>query len=156
MHSLDGYVSEVIKLSNKGIDLLLLIKKNVAIGETTSFWEELWLGDSPLKHAYPRLYSLELNKHISVASKFSDGSLIASFRRPPRGGVEDDQLQLLISDTTLVILHYSNDRWTWRLDFVGVFSVNSAREFIDDSFLPKADSCTRWVKYIPIKINIFA
>ncbi|GJV40469.1 RNA-directed DNA polymerase, eukaryota, reverse transcriptase zinc-binding domain protein [Tanacetum coccineum] len=149
-------VSEVRKLSNKGIDLLSHIKKNVANGETTFFWEETWLGDSPLKHAYPRLYSLELNKHISMASKFSDSSLIASFRRPPRGGVEADQLQQLISDTSLVILHNANDRWTWRLDSLGVFSVKSVREFIDDSFLPKADSCTRWVKYVPIKINIFA
>nr|GEV54989.1 RNA-directed DNA polymerase, eukaryota [Tanacetum cinerariifolium] len=149
-------VSEVRKLSNKGIDLLLHIKKNVANGETTSFWEETWLGDSLLKHAYPRLYSLELNKHISMASKFSDGSLIASFRRPPRGAVEADQLQQLISDTSLVILHNANDRWTWRLDSSGVFSVKSVCEFIDDSFLPKADSCTRWVKYVPIKINIFA
>ncbi|GJV30157.1 RNA-directed DNA polymerase, eukaryota, reverse transcriptase zinc-binding domain protein [Tanacetum coccineum] len=132
------------------------IKNNVANGETTSFWEETWLGDSTLKHAYPRLYSLELNKHISVASKFSGGSLIASFRRPPRGGVESDQLQQLISDTSLVTLNNANDRWTWRLDSSRVFSVKPVREFIDDSFLPKADSCTRWVKYVPIKINIFA
>ncbi|GJU23372.1 RNA-directed DNA polymerase, eukaryota [Tanacetum coccineum] len=149
-------ISEVRKLSYKGIHLLSFIKKNVANGETTSFWEETWLGNSPLKYAYPRLYSLELNKHISVASKFSDGSLIASFRRPPRGGMEADQLQHLISDTSLVILQNAIDRWTWRLDSSGVFSVKSVREFIDDSFLPKVDSCTRWVKYVPIKINIFA
>ncbi|GJS28527.1 RNA-directed DNA polymerase, eukaryota [Tanacetum coccineum] len=36
------------------------------------------------------------------------------------------------------------------------FSVKSTREFIDDSMLPKTDVPTRWVKSIPIKINIFA
>nr|GEV85076.1 hypothetical protein [Tanacetum cinerariifolium] len=68
-------VREVRKLSIKGIDLLSLIKKKVGNGETTSFWDDVWLGDSPLKHTYPRLYLLELNKHASVASKLRDNSL---------------------------------------------------------------------------------
>nr|GEX96787.1 RNA-directed DNA polymerase, eukaryota [Tanacetum cinerariifolium] len=42
-----------------------------------------------------------------------------------------------------------------RLDSSSVFSVKSAREFIDDSFLSKADVLTRWDEFIPIKINIF-
>ncbi|GJQ95252.1 RNA-directed DNA polymerase, eukaryota [Tanacetum coccineum] len=46
-----------------------------------------------------------------------------------------------------------NDVW---LDPSGDFSVKLTREFIDDSMLPKMDVPTRWVKSIPIKINIFA
>nr|GEV54230.1 RNA-directed DNA polymerase, eukaryota [Tanacetum cinerariifolium] len=78
-------VREVKKLSIKGIDLLSLIKKKVGNGETTSFWDDVWLGDSPLKHTYPR---------------------------PPQGGVEEEQLLLLISDTSTVILPNISDRWT--------------------------------------------
>nr|GEU96141.1 RNA-directed DNA polymerase, eukaryota [Tanacetum cinerariifolium] len=37
----------------------------------------------------------------------------------------------------------------------GEFSMKSIRYFIDDSLLPKADVPTRWVKVVPIKINIF-
>ncbi|GJS46146.1 RNA-directed DNA polymerase, eukaryota [Tanacetum coccineum] len=109
-------LAEVRKLSNKGIDLLSLVKKKVGNGEATSFWNDVWLGDSPLKQTYPRLYFLELDKHASVASKLRDNSLTISFR---------------------------SDRWTWRLDSLGVFSVKSAREFIDDSLLPKEDLPTR-------------
>ncbi|GJR84504.1 RNA-directed DNA polymerase, eukaryota [Tanacetum coccineum] len=64
-------------------------------GEETSFWDDVWTSDSPLKLMFLRLYSLELDKTCSVAIKVRDTSLIASFRRPPRGGIEVDQLRLL-------------------------------------------------------------
>ncbi|GJU13395.1 RNA-directed DNA polymerase, eukaryota [Tanacetum coccineum] len=107
-------VSEVRKLSNKGIDLLSLVKKKVDNGEETYFWNDV----------------------------------------SPRSDIEQERL-LLILNTSSVILPNIIDRWTWRLDSSGVFSVKSAREFIDDSFHPKTDVPTRWVKFIPVKINIF-
>ncbi|GKB32627.1 RNA-directed DNA polymerase, eukaryota, partial [Tanacetum coccineum] len=149
-------VNEVRKLASKGIDLLSLVKKKVGNGEATSFWNDVWLGDFPLKQTYPRLYFMELDKHVSVASKLRANSLISSFRRSPRSGIEEEQLLLLISNTSSVILPNISDRWSWLLDPSGDFSVKSTREFIDDSMLPKTDVPTRWVKSIPIKINIFA
>ncbi|GJU14811.1 RNA-directed DNA polymerase, eukaryota, partial [Tanacetum coccineum] len=83
-------------------------------------------------------------------------SLISSFRRSPRSGIEEEKLLLLISNTSSVILPNISDRWSWLLDSSGDFSVKSTRDFIDDSMLPKTDVPTRWVKSIPIKINIFA
>ncbi|GJU84710.1 RNA-directed DNA polymerase, eukaryota [Tanacetum coccineum] len=64
-------------------------------GEETSFWDDVWTSDLPLKLMFLRLYSLELDKTCSVAIKVRDTSLIASFRRAPRGGIEVDQLRLL-------------------------------------------------------------
>ncbi|GJT21440.1 RNA-directed DNA polymerase, eukaryota, reverse transcriptase zinc-binding domain protein [Tanacetum coccineum] len=150
-------VNKVRKLFIKGIDLISLIKKKVGNGEATSFWNDVWLGDSPLKQTYTRLYFLELDKHASVASKLRDNSHTRSFRRSPRSGIEEEQLLLLlISNTSSVTLPNISDKWTWRLDSSGVFSVKSEREFIDDYLLSKADVPTRRVKSIPIKINIFA
>ncbi|GJW98631.1 RNA-directed DNA polymerase, eukaryota [Tanacetum coccineum] len=60
-----------------------------------------------------------------VAVKFNDTSLIDSFRRPPRGGIEEEQPLNLV-------------------DNVAPF------------FLPTVGAPTRWVKVVPIKINIFA
>ncbi|GJZ61273.1 RNA-directed DNA polymerase, eukaryota, reverse transcriptase zinc-binding domain protein [Tanacetum coccineum] len=149
-------VHEVRKLASKGIDLLSLVKKKVGNGKATSFWNDVWLGDFPLKQTYPRLYFLELDKHVSVVSKLRANSLISSFRRSPRSGIEEEQLLLLISNTSFVILPNISDRWSWLLDPSGDFSVKLTREFINDSMLLKTDVPTRWVKSIPIKINIFA
>ncbi|GJT94647.1 hypothetical protein Tco_1090165 [Tanacetum coccineum] len=113
---------------------------NVIVRELTSFWEDVWLGDSPLKHTYLRLYFLELNKHASVASKLSNNSITDSFRRLSRGEVEEEQLALLNSKTSTVSLSNLCDRWIWRLDSLGLFSVKSARKFIDEAFLPKSDT----------------
>ncbi|GJW19103.1 RNA-directed DNA polymerase, eukaryota [Tanacetum coccineum] len=149
-------VNEVRKLASKGNDLLSLVKKKVGNGEATSFWNDVWLGDFPLKQMYSRLYFLELDKHVSVVSKLRANSLISSFRRSPRSGIEEEQLLLLIFNTSSVILPNISDRWSWLLDPSGDFSVKSLREFIDDSILSKMDVPIRWVKSIPIKINIFA
>ncbi|GKC28591.1 RNA-directed DNA polymerase, eukaryota, partial [Tanacetum coccineum] len=46
--------------------------------------------------------------------------------------------------------------WVWLIDSSGEFSVKSARALIDDFILPTVGSPTRWVKIVPIKINIFA
>ncbi|GJV91699.1 ALP1-like protein [Tanacetum coccineum] len=36
------------------------------------------------------------------------------------------------------------------------FSVASVRKAIDDKLLPDVDSKTRWIKYVPIKVNVHA
>nr|GEV07330.1 RNA-directed DNA polymerase, eukaryota [Tanacetum cinerariifolium] len=38
----------------------------------------------------------------------------------------------------------------------GVFRAKEVRTILDDIFLPSAADAMRWVKYIPIKINVFA
>ncbi|GJT11875.1 RNA-directed DNA polymerase, eukaryota [Tanacetum coccineum] len=120
-------IREFKRLSLKGIDLFLL--KKVGNGEDTSFWEDCWLSEVPLKLTYPRLFSLELDKNISIADKMRDTSLISSFRRVPRGGIEEDQVIRLRNSLTNVILSQSLDRWVWTLESSGDFSVKSARFF---------------------------
>lgn len=109
-----------------------------------------------MKQTYPRIFLLELNKNITVAAKMRDSTLISSFRRAPRGGNEEVQFQLLRASLANVLIPQIKDRWVWKLDSSGDFSVKSTRSFIDDSLLPKADVPTRWVKVVPIKINILA
>ncbi|GKE07918.1 hypothetical protein Tco_1411469, partial [Tanacetum coccineum] len=49
-----------------------------------------------------------------------------------------------------------SDRWKWDLESSGDFSVASFRKIIDDKSLSDVDSKTRWIKYVPIKVNVHA
>nr|GEV40872.1 RNA-directed DNA polymerase, eukaryota [Tanacetum cinerariifolium] len=49
-----------------------------------------------------------------------------------------------------------NDRWVWNLESSGEFSVASIRRIIDEMRFPNIGDTTRWVKYVPIKVNILA
>ncbi|GJY93814.1 RNA-directed DNA polymerase, eukaryota [Tanacetum coccineum] len=54
-----------------------------------------------------------------------------------------------------VSLSQSLDRWICDLSGDGEFRVKEVRNFIDNLFLPSYADATRWVKCIPIKINVF-
>ncbi|GJU93006.1 RNA-directed DNA polymerase, eukaryota [Tanacetum coccineum] len=51
---------------------------------------------------------------------------------------------------------FLKDRWICDLNGDGEFRVKDVRIKLDDILLPSDSNVTRWVKYIPIKINVFA
>ncbi|GJY82044.1 RNA-directed DNA polymerase, eukaryota, reverse transcriptase zinc-binding domain protein [Tanacetum coccineum] len=113
-------------------------------------------GDTALKQRFHRLYALELNKKIDVASKLSQESLIKNFRRCPRSGVEQTQMMDLMAYIEGVVLGVASNRWYWSLDGSGEFTVASVRKVIDDIRLPVVATQTRWIKAVPIKVNVHA
>ncbi|GJU35124.1 RNA-directed DNA polymerase, eukaryota, reverse transcriptase zinc-binding domain protein [Tanacetum coccineum] len=72
------------------------------------------------------------------------------------GGAELSQLDSLSNLIREVVLVPAMDRYTWSLEGSGEFSVASIRRVIDDNYLPTVSSNTRWIKYLPIKVNIIA
>ncbi|GKC85638.1 RNA-directed DNA polymerase, eukaryota, partial [Tanacetum coccineum] len=123
-------------------------------GDDSRFWFDCWIGDVPLRDKFPRLFALDLNKEASVAVKLS-APIDISFRRNARGGIEEHLLVDLTSLMDSVTLSNSGDRWVCDLVSDGNFRVKEIRNYIDDLFLPHQAAQTRWIKYIPIKVNIF-
>nr|GEV20528.1 RNA-directed DNA polymerase, eukaryota, reverse transcriptase zinc-binding domain protein [Tanacetum cinerariifolium] len=148
-------VREINVLRVIGIDFLSLIRKKVGNDEDI-LWEDSWFDEISLKQQFSHLYSLESAKHINVAEKMNHHSLSWSYRREPIGGIEEEQQNMLFSRINGVILPNTRDRWIWSFEASGDFSVTSARRLIDDYLLPEGDVQNRWVKVVPIKINIFA
>ncbi|GKD20827.1 hypothetical protein Tco_1222530 [Tanacetum coccineum] len=92
-------IREVTVLRTKGINLLDFIRKKVG--------EEPWLDDLALKHKFPRLYALDNYKQITVVEKI----MVDTFRRPPRGGAEEEQFGFLLFRMDDLILTNILDRW---------------------------------------------
>ncbi|GJZ49884.1 RNA-directed DNA polymerase, eukaryota, reverse transcriptase zinc-binding domain protein [Tanacetum coccineum] len=149
-------LQEVETLKIKDIHLNNFMHKKLGNGADTYFWEDLWHGDMVLKQRYPRLYALEVKKTVDVTSKLSQENLTWFFRRAPRSGVKQDQLTDLTTYVEGVVLGVTPDRWYWTLDGSGEFSVASARKVIDDNRFSEVSTQTRWIKAVPIKVNIHA
>nr|GEY59167.1 RNA-directed DNA polymerase, eukaryota [Tanacetum cinerariifolium] len=143
-------VQEMDAFKKQSTDFYSFMKKKLGNGANTVFCEDAWRENTALKHIYPILYALELNKNIKVAAK------LASFRREPRSGVEHSQLVDLLAKIEGVSVGVMNDRWTWALEGSGDFSVASVRKLIDDRRVSVVSSKTRWIKVVPIKVNVHA
>nr|GEV13034.1 RNA-directed DNA polymerase, eukaryota, reverse transcriptase zinc-binding domain protein [Tanacetum cinerariifolium] len=149
-------IQEVVIMKTKGIDVVSFTKPKCGDGTNISFWNDAWRGDVAFKIFAPRIYMLESMKDIQVATKLSHVDLEWSFRRKSRGGAEQIQMTILKEILEGCILSDTEDRWTWSLEGSGEFSVSSIRKTIDAAFLPCGNVKTRWVKEVPIKINILA
>ncbi|GJY79372.1 hypothetical protein Tco_0485173 [Tanacetum coccineum] len=102
------------------------------------------------------MYALETCKVVDVATKLANSSLESSFRRVPRGGVEQEQYIALMDQVHDVSLVPMRARRIWSLKSSGEFSVASVRKLIDDKMLPEVANKTRWIKNVPIKVNVLA
>ncbi|GKA41844.1 hypothetical protein Tco_0734504 [Tanacetum coccineum] len=69
--------------------------------------------------------------------------MVDTFRRPSRGGAEEEQLGFLLSRMDGIILTNISDRWVWSLKATGEFFVKFVRQLIDDSILPKEEVAIR-------------
>ncbi|GKA19247.1 RNA-directed DNA polymerase, eukaryota, reverse transcriptase zinc-binding domain protein, partial [Tanacetum coccineum] len=128
---------------------------SVGDGRATCFWEDLWIGTRPLKDLFPRVWALDQEFEPMVCDRIHlmrDGSWL---RHCPRGGVEREQWDALISLVQTHIVSDQMDRWLWSADGSGVFSVSMARVLIDKGTLVIGEEETRWSKLVPIKINVF-
>nr|GEU97174.1 RNA-directed DNA polymerase, eukaryota [Tanacetum cinerariifolium] len=97
-------------------------------GESTMFWEDNWNNGHVFKEEFPILYALERSKNFDILSN-------------------------LVRE---VVLRPISDSYSWSLKGSGDFSVASVRRAIDDKFLSTVSSNSRWVKYVPIRVNTLA
>ncbi|GJS77223.1 RNA-directed DNA polymerase, eukaryota [Tanacetum coccineum] len=139
---------------------LTLLKSG--LGSIPVFHMSIFKVPSKVLHILESIRSHFFNGHDPGSKKAwsppnsGDTSLVCSFRRIPRGGIEQNQFDSLVELVRSVTIVPSADRWNWNLESTGIFSVASARRRIDEICLLNIGEETRWVKCVPIKINVLA
>nr|GEY76113.1 hypothetical protein [Tanacetum cinerariifolium] len=149
LHEEDGKIGKNVKSTYPSLWLNI-------IHEVEMLKLRAWRRETTFKILYPKMYALELIKSIDVASKMSHSGLEYSFRSNSRGEVEQVRFNRLKEKVEGCLLINMNDRWIWSLEGLGVFLVTSVRKLIDDVLLPEVITKTRWIKAVPIKINVYA
>ncbi|KAK2406586.1 hypothetical protein QL285_042301 [Trifolium repens] len=105
--------------------------KKMGNGEQTSFWKDLWIGTVPLCEKFPRLYSISLQKEVSVATLRDSNEAGWTFVWRRRLFVwETTLLEELTSMLNSVILSTVADGWGWKLEKEEGFSVKSSYDYV--------------------------
>nr|GEZ11128.1 RNA-directed DNA polymerase, eukaryota [Tanacetum cinerariifolium] len=81
---------------------------------------------------------------------------LISFRTAGSGWCREPSMVRVESLLGSFIFSPLSDRWSCDLNGEGMFRVKDIRSILDDLFLPSSNEATRWAKYVPIKVNVFA
>nr|GFA23464.1 RNA-directed DNA polymerase, eukaryota, reverse transcriptase zinc-binding domain protein [Tanacetum cinerariifolium] len=128
-HSTWGAIlSSINKLKQKGLDLLSLCVRKIGNGESTSFWNDVWLRSMPLNSQFLRVYVLDIDRNCFIANQvpLKDWSYVfvtiqKEVLKPP---------SLLLCNLLLGI-------WCFRTK------------------VTHGTVVTHWNMFIPIKVNVF-
>nr|GEV79657.1 RNA-directed DNA polymerase, eukaryota [Tanacetum cinerariifolium] len=74
----------------------------------------------------------------------------------PWGTRNKSLLKVLHEVIKTVKLVPMEDRWVWNLENSGLFTVSSLRKKIDAKRLARVAEATRWIKFVPFKVNVLA
>jgi hypothetical protein len=122
-------------------------------GNSTRFWEDTWLGETPLATQYPSLYNIVQHKEAYVATMLQSNPLNIQFRRSLVGARWEAWLHL-VRRLMDVNLSDESDSIHWKLTPNVIFSVKSIYlDLIDSSPIPKSIHILK-IK-VPLRIKIF-
>ncbi|KAJ9566154.1 hypothetical protein OSB04_002120 [Centaurea solstitialis] len=147
--------SDIEKLN---LSLPDLFHKEMGNRVKTKFWKDVWCANGTLETFFPRLAALDSDKECSIADRIdvsNEGNRMRwGWTRLLSSGRDLTQLADLESRCNSIAFNGSDDKWTWRLECSGNYTVSSLRQALDDLSLKKAGATTRRNVMVPLKIRI--
>nr|GEV35062.1 RNA-directed DNA polymerase, eukaryota, reverse transcriptase zinc-binding domain protein [Tanacetum cinerariifolium] len=145
----NNIMQTVSDLHNTSMVPISVMKRKIGDRMSTLFWHDVWINDTPLAQQFPRLFLLEEFKNARVGYRWNGSSFAWNWRRPLRGGTEDDQYHRICDIIKQVTIVQTGDSWRWSCDKIDLFSVNGLHKHRDSLALPSHYLATRWNKIVP-------
>jgi hypothetical protein len=137
------------------------IRRVVGDGRGTLFWYDHWVGESPLRFKYPRLFDLVVHKDLTVADMeregWDEGGGGWVWRRRLLAWEEESVRECALLLQNFVLQVNVNDKWSWTLDTVHGYSVREAYRFLASFRDQSVRNCVDnvWHRHIPTKVPLF-
>lgn len=93
-------------------------------GLNTRFWEDVWVGEIPLKLEFPNLFELCADKEILVGDCWAGDGWCVRFRRP-LGHKDFEDWEVLMNKLDDFRLNEEQDQFSWILDKTNNYSTRS-------------------------------
>ncbi|GAU23394.1 hypothetical protein TSUD_334420 [Trifolium subterraneum] len=159
---------DVVGIGGKGADCWFPshVSSVLGNGNSISFLKEKWNGAVPLRDLFPNLYEKVLFKNSVVSDLIQTANSELNWNRDWLLSLSQDALvekadpeQLLFG----LVLHSNiEDRWRWKSDLTGLFSVKSVYNFLqlrlESSYIEPdllAAINKLWKNDIPSKVGVF-
>jgi hypothetical protein len=123
-------------------------------GSATRFWDDVWLGDTPLKIKFPYIYSIVADPGKTVSQLWSSDGWRIDLRRS-LGAEELVEWEQLLADLANVHLSTDRDRMRWKLTKSGQFSTKSLYREMTFGGIRDIKMQELWKTPMPLKIKIF-
>ncbi|MFS7921421.1 putative reverse transcriptase zinc-binding domain-containing protein [Helianthus anomalus] len=149
------------ELESMGVSITDELTVEVGNGKTIKFWLDRWSGDRSLRVTYPKIFKIAENKHARVADYVTvlqnENQWFITCSRPPNTDEEWSQWSKLLQQINGSRVSGKEDRWGWKPDRNGIFSVAAVRNHLNKVEANQEDGEWKfWNKWVPPKVNYFS
>lgn len=129
-----------------------VITKHVGRGDDTIFWVDHWMGDEPLKYAFPRLYQLEKNRRCLIEDRIQFGGPSWDWISRPSSEINFEELHNTLALLESFQPRTLNDGWKCVITDDGEFQVAGLGREIDKPTNQIMVDRVEWICEVPIKV----
>ncbi|GJY11387.1 hypothetical protein Tco_0379572 [Tanacetum coccineum] len=127
------------------INLDNIFKIKLGDGQSTSFWNDIWIGDMPLVVSFPRLHRLDINPDCLIC----DRNPIARASLSALATTSDVTHHFVQLTNNGSMSPYLPPGWECTIDTSRRFSVKGMRYFITSMSHSISSTATLWNKVVP-------
>ncbi|XP_071715094.1 uncharacterized protein [Rutidosis leptorrhynchoides] len=133
--------------------------RSIGDGKSTSFWDDIWVGNASFKDRFKRLHRLEIDKDIKISSKIEEfkGDGLGNWAYPPMGRTNSELNELRDTVRNLQVTEGKKDCWSWNLNSKGIYTVKECSVIVDKIILPRAVNSIESLRngLVPKKVEVF-